>query len=376
MSMGRRILITGGAGFIGSHIADRYLAGGWSVRVLDCLDPQVHGSGGLRPAYLDPRVEFLQGNVIDRAAVEGALEDVDVLSHHAACVGVGQSMYEIERYARTNALGAAVVLDVVAAGKHKLKKMMVASSMSIYGEGLYRCGTHGDIAGAARSAERLAARQWEVACPFCGSDLEPLPTPETKPIQPSSVYAIHKRDHEELFLVVGRAYGIPTVAFRYFNVYGPRQALSNPYTGVMAIFASRLLNGKPPLVFEDGRQRRDFVSVYDVAEANWMAGTGSAGDGEVMNVASGASVTVLDVAAAMGEALAVHLSPEVAGKYREGDVRHCFADIGKIKRLLRWEPRRTLLGEAPALAAWVKSQTAVDQVDAARRDLERRGLAR
>lgn len=371
-----RILITGGAGFIGSHIADRFLAGGWQVRALDCLDAQVHGPERKRPAYLDPRVELIQADICDRAQVKAALDGVDVLAHHAALVGVGQSMYEIERYARTNALGTAVVLDVVANEKHKLKKIMVASSMSIYGEGLYTCPKHGQVPASPRSLARLQAHQWEVPCPTCGADLQPLPTPETKVIEPSSVYAIHKRDHEELFRVVGKAYGIPWVAFRYFNVYGTRQALSNPYTGVFAIFISRLLNQKPPMVFEDGRQRRDFVSVLDVAEANWMAANLPAADGEVFNVGSGVSVNVLDIARIAAATLHLKIEPEVNGKSREGDIRHCFAEIAKIKARLGWTPRRKLEMDAGELAAWVNTQTAVDRVDSARRDLEKRGLAR
>jgi dTDP-L-rhamnose 4-epimerase len=371
-----RILITGGAGFIGSHIADRFLAGGWAVRVIDSLEPQVHGPGGKKPDYLDPRVEFVHADICDRRAVVAALEDVDCLSHHAAAVGVGQSMYEIERYARTNALGAAVVLDAIANEKHRVKKMIVASSMSIYGEGLYRCSEHGLVSTAARPLSRLKEHHWEVTCPHCGKDLLPLPTPETKPIEPSSVYAIHKRDHEELFRVVGRAYGISTTAFRYFNTYGTRQALSNPYTGVVAIFASRLVNQKAPLMFEDGLQRRDFVSVLDVAEANWLAAASSSGDGEVFNVGSGVSVNVREIAGIVSEALRIKIAPEVTGKFREGDIRHCFADITKIKARLGWSPRRSLADEAPALAAWIQSQPAVDFVDKARHDLERRGLTR
>jgi dTDP-L-rhamnose 4-epimerase len=371
-----RILITGGAGFIGSHIADRFLAGGWQVRALDCLDPQVHGPERKRPAYLDPRVELIQADVCDRAQVKAALEGVEVLSHHAACVGVGQSMYEIERYARTNALGAAVVLDVVANEKHTLKKLMVASSMSIYGEGLYACKEHGTFSSVTRPSSRLQNHEWEVPCPVCGVDLQPLPTPESKPIEPSSVYAIHKRDHEELFRVVGKAYGIPAVAFRYFNVYGTRQALSNPYTGVFAIFVSRLLNKKAPMVFEDGKQRRDFVSVLDVAEANWMAANMSEADGEVFNVGSGVSVNVLDIAKTAADAVGVNLTPEVCGKFREGDIRHCFADIQKIKAKLGWAPTHALANDAFDLAAWVSAQTVVDNVDSARKALEQRGLAR
>jgi dTDP-L-rhamnose 4-epimerase len=371
-----RILITGGAGFIGSHIADRFLAGGWTVRILDSLDSQVHGATGKWPDYLDPQVERIKGDVCNRAVVKAALEEVDALSHHAALVGVGQSMYEIERYARTNALGAAVVLDVVANERHSLKKMTVASSMSIYGEGLYRCAAHGETGCAVRTDEQLTAHEWEVACPICGVSMEPVPTPETKAIEPSSVYAVHKRDHEELFRLVGRAYGIPTIAFRYFNVYGTRQALSNPYTGVVAIFASRLLNGRPPLVFEDGKQRRDFVSVLDVAEANWLAATTSTGDGEVFNVGSGVSVNVLEIADIVAEALGSSLEPEVTTQFRKGDIRHCFADVGKIRTLVGWSPKRTLRSEAAELAAWVKRQQAHDAVDSARKDLERRGLAK
>lgn len=370
-----RILITGGAGFIGSHVADRFLAGGWQVRVLDCLDPQVHGPSRQRPSYLDPRIELIQADINNRAAVQDALDGVDILSHHAACVGVGQSMYDIARYARTNALGAATVLDVVANERHTLRKLMVASSMSIYGEGLYACATHGTVTPLPRSAARLRGRLWEMPCPVCGAELLPLPTPEGKPIDPNSVYAIHKRDHEELFRVIGKAYGIPNVAFRYFTVYGTRQALSNPYTGVFAIFISRLLNHKPPMVFEDGLQRRDFVSVLDVAEANWLAANQSEADGEVFNVGSGAAVTILDVARIAGDTLGIDIAPELCGKAREGDIRHCCADIGKIVQRLGWQPRHKLEMEARELAAWVGSQQAEDMVDAACDALLERGLA-
>lgn len=371
-----RILITGGAGFIGSHIADRFLAGGWQVRALDVMDPQVHGPERNRPAYLDPRVELIKADICERERIKSAMDGVDVLSHHAACVGVGQSMYEIERYARTNALGAAVVLDVVANEKHRLKKIMVASSMSIYGEGLYACFQHGPVSAGSRSLTRLHKHQWEVPCPVCGADLQPSPTPENKILEPSSVYAIHKRDHEELFRVVGKAYGIPWVAFRYFNVYGVRQALSNPYTGVFAIFVSRLLNKKAPMVFEDGKQRRDFVSVLDVAEANWMAANMTEADGEVFNVGSGVSVNVLDIARIAADAVGVKITPEVCGKSREGDIRHCFADIKKIKTRLGWLPKHALDMDAVDLAAWVSSQKVEDHVDLARRDLDQRGLTR
>jgi len=374
--MAKRILLTGGAGFIGSHIADRFLADGWKVRALDCLDPQVHGPDQCRPEYLDPRVELIVGDICDRDLVKEAIQDVDIVSHHAANVGVGQSMYEIERYSRTNALGCGVLLDVVANETHTIKKLMVASSMSIYGEGLYQSASGKQITNAVRPLERLQAHRWEVPDPETGEDLMPLATPETKPIEPSSVYAIHKRDHEELVRVVGRAYGIPTVAFRYFNVYGTRQALSNPYTGVVAIFCSRLLNGNAPLVFEDGEQRRDFVSVLDVAEANFAAAISDKGDGEVFNVGSGRSVNVIEIAEIVADALGKNIEPEITGKFREGDIRHCFADITKIREKLGWSPEGDLAREMPTLAEWVQTQQAEDTVEQARKVLEARGLAR
>ena len=262
--MSGKILVTGGAGFIGSHLVDALVAQEHEVRILDSLDPQVHGDDPALPAWTEAhvaggRVEFVRGDVADPDAVAGALEGVEVVFHQAAAVGVGQSMYRIVDYVRANTLGAAVLLEAVVARRDRIRRMVVASSMSIYGEGRYRCAEHGDVAPRLRGSDQLARGDYEMRCPECGRAVEAAPTPESKPLQPTSVYAVTKRDHEELFLSVGAAYGIATVALRYFNVYGPRQSLSNPYTGVAAIFASRLLTGRPPLVFEDGRQSRDFV---------------------------------------------------------------------------------------------------------------------
>jgi dTDP-L-rhamnose 4-epimerase len=269
-----RILVTGGAGFIGSHLVDALLAAGHGVRVLDALDPQVHG--GLRergewPSYLAKECEKVVGDVRDRDALRRALDGIEVLYHQASAVGVGQSMYEIERYVDANTRGTAVLLDVLANEPHTVRKLIVASSMSIYGEGAYRCPTHGAVYPQLRPESQLDARSWEMQCPLCGEAVAPLPTTEEKPLYPTSIYAITKRDQEEMCLVVGRAYGIPTVALRYFNVYGPRQALSNPYTGVAAIFSGRLLNDQPPLIYEDGQQSRDFTHVSDIVQANMLA---------------------------------------------------------------------------------------------------------
>jgi dTDP-L-rhamnose 4-epimerase len=249
--------------------------------------------------------------------------------------------------------------------------------MSIYGEGLYRCPAEDvHVAPPPRPESQLAARRWEVRCPRCGAVLEPLPTPETKPLQPASVYAVGKRDHEELTLAVGRAYGIPATALRFFNVYGPRQALSNPYTGVAAIFASRLLNGRAPIVFEDGRQSRDFVHVDDVVAAVRAALEPGAGDGEALNVATGRRVTVAEVATTLAEALGVASELEVREEFRAGDIRHCFGDVTRATSALGWSARTLFADGMAELAEWLAGQSAVDRVDDATAALARRGLSR
>lgn len=368
------MLVTGGAGFIGSHLVDALLARGHVVRVLDSFDPQVHE--GRKPDYLNPEAEYLEGDVRDPAAVARALDGVDVVFHEAAAVGVGQSMYEIRRYVDVNAMGAATVLEGVLAVRDKIRKLIVASSMSLYGEGAYRCPVCGSVSPPLRGDAQLSAREWELRCPTCGGMLEPVPTSESKLPFPTSVYAVTKRDHEELFLSVGRAYGIPTVALRYFNVFGPRQALSNPYTGVAAIFSGRLLNGKPPVIFEDGRQSRDFVHVSDIVAANLLALERSEADGEVLNVGTGVPAAIRDVAAGLIELLHPGLAPEVLGVFRAGDIRHCFADISKIQRLLGYQPSRTLVDGLPELVEWVARQAAVDRFAEAQGALERIGLTR
>jgi dTDP-L-rhamnose 4-epimerase len=369
-----RILVTGGAGFIGSHLVDRLLAAGNDVRILDSLDPQVHDGV---PGYLSTDAELVVGDVRDREVVDRCLDGADALVHLAAAVGVGQSMYEIERYTSVNALGAAVVLEAAIGAREQLTKAVVASSMSIYGEGLYRCPTDGrEVAPGPRPEEQLARREWELVCPDCGSALEPLPTPESKPLQPTSIYAVGKRDHEEMFLAWGRAYGVPATALRFFNVYGPRQALSNPYTGVAAIFASRLLNGKPPVVFEDGAQSRDFIHVSDIAAGIEAALDPVRADGEAVNLGTGRSVSVLEVAQVLAGGLGVDLEPEVLGDYRAGDIRHCFGSIEKARELLGFEPRVRFEEGMAELTGWLVGQTAVDRVDEATAALRERGLAR
>jgi len=370
-----RILVTGGAGFIGSHLVDALVAAGHPVRVLDNLDPQVHGANSTRPRHLHPAAELQIGDVRERAAVARALEGVEAVFHEAAAVGVGQSMYQIEHYVSVNSIGAAVLLEGIIERRQKLSKVVVASSMSIYGEGAYHAPDGRILHPPLRAEADLAARRFELRDPS-GQDLAPIGTPEEKPLQPTSIYAITKRDHEEMFLAVGAAYGIPVVALRYFNVYGPRQALSNPYTGVVAIFCSRLLNRRPPLVYEDGQQTRDFVHVSDIVQANLLALERAAANGRVYNVGSGRPTSVRQVAEMLSELLDFGEPPEVLGTYRAGDIRHCVADISRIQRELGYRPRVAFAEGLRELLAWLRTQSPEDTLEAASRELAARGLSR
>src|SRR4051812_3429982 len=337
--MSNHILITGGAGFIGSHLADALLSRGHQVRALDNLSPQVHGPHPERPAYLDPEVELIRGDVRDPEIVARALDGVDVVYHLAAAVGVGQSMYEIAQYTSVNNLGTATLLEALIERRDEIGRFVVASSMSIYGEGLYQDPDGNISPSLERSIEQLKNHEWEVRNNR-QQVLTPIPTPESKPPTLASVYALSKYDQERMSLLVGLAYGIPTVALRFFNVFGTRQSLSNPYTGVLAIFASRLLNDHAPIIFEDGLQRRDFVSVYDIVQACRLALEVPDAAGRVFNIGSGRAHTVLEVAEKIGKAVGKPtITPEISNSYRVGDVRHCFADIRAARRVLGYEPK-------------------------------------
>ncbi len=368
------VLVTGGAGFIGGHLVEALLELGHNVRVLDNLEPQTHGPGAEPPSYLTSDVDFRFGSVRDPDVVGSALSGIDVVFHEAAVVGVGQSMYDIVRYCEGNSVGAAVLLEAIVERRDTIRKMIVASSMSVYGEGAYEA-PDGTRRPGARTREQLAAGDWEARDPKSGDLLTPVATPEDKALEPSSVYAITKRDHEELFLSVGGAYQIPAVGLRYFNTYGTRQALSNPYTGVVAIFASRALAGNRPILFEDGAQRRDFVHVSDIVQANVLAMTNSSADYTAVNVGSGSPVSVADVASSvllhMGRE---DLAPELAGSFRAGDIRHCWADITRAKELLGYVPRVRFTDGLADVVAWAAEQSAVDGFEEARRELAIRGL--
>jgi dTDP-L-rhamnose 4-epimerase len=369
--MSRSVLVTGGAGFIGSHLADELLGAGYRVRALDSLVPQVH-EHRTRPAYLDDEVELIVGDVRNRELLRKALDGVDAVFHLAAQVGVGQSMYQIAEYAAVNVLGTAVLLEELA--ERPVERLVVASSMSIYGEGLYRTRSGALVNDAERSLDALTRGRWEPT-DGKGEPLTPVATPESKVPSLKSVYAQTKYDQERLCLMVGEAYRIPTVAARFFNVYGPRQALSNPYTGVLAIFAARLLNRRAPLIYEDGYQRRDFVSVYDVARALRLALEAPAAAGQVFNIGSGESSTVREIAARMAGVLdASGLEPEITGTYRVGDIRHCFADISRAKGVLGYEPQISLEAGLMELACWLSGREAPDRIAEANAELAARGL--
>ncbi len=370
--MPKRILITGGAGFVGSHLADALLRAGHHVRIFDNLTPQVHHDG--TPDYLSRGVELMSGDMRDLDAVRHALAGIDVVFHLAAAVGVGQSMYEIAHYMGANTQGTANLLQALLGTKLKIEKLIVASSMSIYGEGKYRCEECGEVAPLPRAVDQLKDKQWETLCPVCGRELTPIPTDESKPLQCTSIYALSKKDQEEMTLLFSRTYGLPVVAMRYFNIYGTRQALSNPYTGVAAIFASRLLNRRSPMVFEDGRQMRDFVSVHDVVQANLLAIERSEADGMALNVGSGSPISISDVARELTQCLGQPIPAEITGKYRAGDIRHCFADISAIQRLLGYQPRYRFADGIGELVQWLRSQTAVDRATEMVSELKAYGL--
>lgn len=376
-----KVLVTGGAGFVGSHIVDALIEQGHRVRILDNLDPQVHGKQQQLPDYLNPKAEFVRGDVCNAENMWQAMRDVDVVFHKAARVGVGQSMYEVAEYTRVNVQGTALFLDLLVnrRSEHKIRKIVVASSMSIYGEGLYRNQAGQSFSPPLRPQTQLEAHQWEMrgdpADPSC--ELEPCPTDESKPLLPTSIYAINKRDQEEMFLSIGRAYQIPAVALRYFNIYGPRQALSNPYTGVAAIFSSRILNGNAPVVYEDGLQSRDFIHVSDIVQANLLAMENSAADYQVFNVGTGKARSILAVGQALCDRLNpdAKLIPQIVNKFRSGDIRHCYADISRITAELNFKPKVDFDTDGlDMLCEWARGQQPVDHFEEANAELNERGL--
>jgi dTDP-L-rhamnose 4-epimerase len=373
-----RVLVTGGAGFIGSHLVDLLVESGYETVVLDCLEEQVHGIGGKKGEFVNPSARLVVGDVRDRALLDEILPQVDAVVHLAAMVGVGQSMYQVHRYVDSNTSGTATLLDAIMARSDSVRKVVVASSMSVYGEGKYYCSTCAStMYPSLRSSDRLKAGVWDHRCPRCGGSLTPRPTDEDTPPAPTSIYAMSKRHQEEMALLIGKTYNIPTVALRFFNVYGPRQALSNPYTGACAIFSSRILNGKPPYIFEDGGQMRDFIHVKDVARAILLALERATGEYMSINIASGKPVSILELARILVQLYGASVEPYVSSEYRKGDVRHCYADITRVREVLGFEAKIDLREGLADLAKWGKTRGwgTVDLFDKALEELKQKGLA-
>ncbi|MSO58588.1 MAG: NAD-dependent epimerase/dehydratase family protein, partial [Thermoleophilia bacterium] len=312
----------------------------------------------------------------DEGAVDRALDGVDTVFHLGGIVGNGQSMVELRLYADVNVVGTATLLEAIARRRADVKKLVVASSMVVYGDGAYGCAVHGEITRAPpREPARLARGAFEPTCPRCGADLAPLPTREDHPLAPTSGYGVCKRDQEELSLIVGRAYGVPTIALRFLNTYGSRQALANPYTGVCAIMAMRFLLGKAPTIFEDGGQLRDPIHVSDVVAATMAAGSaGPAADYQAINVGAGRPTSVLGMAEALARAIGADIVPDVTGEFRRGDIRHCFADTSRAREILGFEARVSFEEGARELAAWAAHEAPEDRTEAANAELRRAGL--
>lgn len=374
-----KVLVTGGAGFVGSHTADLLMERGYQVTILDNLEPQVHGQERKPPDYINKNATLIHGNVLDRELLTKTIREVDAIVHLAAMVGVGQSMYQIERYVDANTRGTSNILDVLVNTENNIKKLVVASSMSIYGEGKYHCEKcASNVYPRLRNEAQLEKKQWDHFCPTCGYPLTSLPTDEEKLLLSTSIYAMTKRHQEEMCLLIGKTYGIPAVALRYFNIYGSRQALSNPYTGCAAIFTSRILNNKPPYIFEDGNQTRDFIHVKDVAQANLSALEQNNADYQAINIGTGKPLSIKNLAETLTKLYnKPNLQPYISNEYRKGDIRHCYADTAKAQKLLNFKPSVNLQGGLKELADWAQTHGwgAVDLFDKSLRELKERHLA-
>ncbi|MBI5374438.1 MAG: SDR family NAD(P)-dependent oxidoreductase [Candidatus Schekmanbacteria bacterium] len=371
--MAKKVLVTGGAGFIGSFITDRLVEKGYNVRIFDCLDPQVH-PGGKKPSHLNKEAEFIQGDVRNSDELAKALKGVEIVSHHAAAVGVGQSQYKINYYAGTNVGGTATLLELIVNGKYNVEKITVAASMSSYGEGRYKCKACGSVNPPLRIEEKMDGKSWELFCPKCGLPISPIPTDENKEQHCNSIYAFTKKMQEDMVLNIGKTYNIPVVALRYFNVYGPRQSLSNPYTGVTAIFMSRLKNNQPPVIYEDGLQTRDFISVRDIAEANLTAIESDKANYDFFNVGSGNPITIKGVAEKLAAIYGKDIKPTILNKFRKGDVRHCYSDTSKIKNTISFTPKVSFEEGMKELINWAETAYFEDRFEEAAKELKEKGL--
>lgn len=370
----KKILVTGGAGFIGSFLVDQMIRKKYQVRVLDNLEQQVHG--GKKPKYLNKNADFIKGDIRNHSDLKRSIDGVDAIFHLASAVGVGQSNYQIIKYVDTNVLGTAKLLDIIVNTKNNIRKFITISSMTSYGEGNYSCKSCGEVRPYLRLEDQLKKGDWNLHCPNCLSLAVPIPTSEEAVDLPNSIYGISKKAQQDMSLMIGQLYDIPTVVLRGFNIYGPRQSLSNPYTGVTAIFISRLKNNQPVVVFEDGLQTRDFISVHDVVDAFIMALEKPRANYQMFNIGSGKGTTILEIAETLSRLLGKRGLIEVSRKYRKNDIRHCFADISKAKRFLGWQPKVSLELGLKELIGWSIKEKAEDKFSIAQKELEKKLVVR
>jgi dTDP-L-rhamnose 4-epimerase len=376
-----KVLVTGGAGFIGSHIVDALVERGHEVVAFDNLDPAAHPQPPKLPAYANPKCRYILGDVRDKDALRRAMEGVEVVFHHAAAVGSGISMIDIGRFVEVNSLGTANLLELAIEKREQIKKIIVASSMTVMGEGTYECGSHGVQYPFLRPLEQLARHEWEVKCEECGAAMKPLAMKEERPLLPLTIYGLTKMDEEVETILAGRFYQIPVVAFRYFSVYGPRQSLTNPYTGVIARFGTRLIAGKAALIYEDGQQMKDVIHVRDVVRANLRAMECEQANYQVFNLANGEGLSVYRIAELIAEKLGSPLRPILTGQYRGGDARHGWADVSKARRVMGWEPSLSAEAGFTDLCNWLRElpkdqlQEAIQAYESAERESETRAVA-
>jgi dTDP-L-rhamnose 4-epimerase len=367
--MQKRALVTGGAGLIGSHLTDLLVREGWKVRVFDNLEPNTHKRG--KPSWINEKAEFVHGDMRDRDAIAAALDKIDIVFHQAA---YGGYMPEIAKYVHVNSLGTAQMLEVIREKNLPIKKVIVASSQAVYSEGAGKCPKHGLVFPPVRPVEQLRKGDWQVHCPFCDAVTKSVPTPENAPVGGETVYGLTKVDQEKLVLLWGKQVGVPTLALRYSCTYGPRQSMFNPYTGVIAIFCTRLLNNLPPVLYEDGEQTRDFSFVEDIARANLLAAESDQLDGFAVNVGSGRGVPIREIAESISAALKIDIAPVARGEFRPGEMRHLTSDTTRI-RAVGYKPHVDLAEGIGRYIDWIKSQTDVrDYFSEAEEILKSKGI--
>lgn len=368
------ILITGGAGFIGSHTADRLIQEGHTVRILDLLDPQIHGNQTGFPEYMHSSVECMRGDVRSVEDVSRALDGIDAVYHFAALTGVGQSMYDIKSYVDTNCTGTAALLEAIVKTSVNLKAFVLASSRAVYGEGTHSCPKHGDVFPPPRQRDDMEQGKFDVFCPECHATLTAVVTQEDRPLRPLSVYALTKQQQEELCLYASHTYGLPVRILRYFNVYGSRQSLSNPYTGVVSIFFSRLKAGQPISLYEHGTPGRDFVHVSDVVQANLLALEADIEPGTCINVGAAQEYTIAEIAKVLAQACSCTADIRDSGEFRVGDIHSCYADIDRARQLLGYVPKISLAEGMREFTDWAAGQETVDLYQQTVDELERYNL--